>query len=433
MSADFEIPKKSTSREKIESCDNSEDFALSRKLKSKTEALIVLSQELDQCRAQRDQFKLMAEQIQERFLHFKKESSKIIASNGTYGTDPDSRAIELLAEVREQNKCLRLQVQTLRQKLGDAQGDIKVLRTNPRCGIEQPETQLAPAAHQREEMIEQLEKLNIKCAQLQTDLQTLLDEKHELEVERDAFKCKSHRLNHELSKALNASKPVDLDSLINENRYLQERLQQLLEERELAQQSLAKYKSMLDSKRIKGTIKLGGNSAAGTIMTHKQVEQLLHQGSQIPSQASAAAMNDLRRLCTALLEALNDKTLALAHQKKANKILALRICELENTVQSPTAKLLEGYAGADVDTRLGLQSYDECSDYSRTTDLKQEKNEDQDQGVDISIETPKSESVYSVEHYENISSPKQIELPKNLEDLVQKALINLNGDVKNES
>lgn len=37
-------------------------------------------------------------------------------------------------------------------------------------------------------------------------------------MERDAFKCKAHRLNHELSKALNATKPVDLDALINENR-----------------------------------------------------------------------------------------------------------------------------------------------------------------------------------------------------------------------
>lgn len=46
----------------------------------------------------------------------------------------------------------------------------------------------------------------------------VLDEKHELEIERDAFKCKAHRLNHELSKALSASKPVDLDALINENR-----------------------------------------------------------------------------------------------------------------------------------------------------------------------------------------------------------------------
>lgn len=95
---------------------------------------------------------------------------------------------------------------------------------------------------------------------------------------------------------------------------------------------------MLDSKRTKGNIKLGVNSAAGTVMTHKQgklhifmhiyvyedslfflVEQLLQESSYIPPQKSAAAVTDLRCLCTALLEALNDKTLALAHQKKANK------------------------------------------------------------------------------------------------------------------
>lgn len=49
------------------------------------------------------------------------------------------------------------------------------------------------------------------------------------------------------------------------------------------------------------------------------VEQLLQESSYIPPQKSAAAVTDLRCLCTALLEALNDKTLALVHQKKANK------------------------------------------------------------------------------------------------------------------
>lgn len=48
---------------------------MKRKLQGKTEALMVLSQELDQCRTQRDQFKLMAEQIQERFWYFKKQAN----------------------------------------------------------------------------------------------------------------------------------------------------------------------------------------------------------------------------------------------------------------------------------------------------------------------------------------------------------------------
>lgn len=72
-----------------------------------------------------------------------------------------------------------------------------------------------------------------------------MDEKHELIMERDAFKCKAHRLNHELSKALNATQHIDLDDLIKENRYLQERLQQSMEEKEFARQSLSKYKVLL--------------------------------------------------------------------------------------------------------------------------------------------------------------------------------------------
>lgn len=39
----------------------------------KTEAILLLSQELSQCKVQRDQFKLMAEQVQERFSRFKKQ------------------------------------------------------------------------------------------------------------------------------------------------------------------------------------------------------------------------------------------------------------------------------------------------------------------------------------------------------------------------
>lgn len=73
--------------------------------------------------------------------------------------------MDLLTEAREQNKCLRLQVETLRQKLADAEGDIKALRTNSnRTPVEQQEAQFAPAMHQREEMIEQLEKLNLKVS-----------------------------------------------------------------------------------------------------------------------------------------------------------------------------------------------------------------------------------------------------------------------------
>lgn len=83
-----------------------------------------------------------------------------------FANDNEIRTMDLLMETREQNKCLRLQVETLRQKLGDAQADIKVLRTSNHGNIDHREVQLAPDVHQREEMIEQLERLNVKVCLL---------------------------------------------------------------------------------------------------------------------------------------------------------------------------------------------------------------------------------------------------------------------------
>lgn len=109
------------------------------------------------------------------------------------------------------------------------------------------------------------------------DFRILLDEKEEVIVDRDAYKCKVHRLNHELTVALKGesshakvtaerqfflcvqifrNRPLmirifaklsifqvlDIDSLILENSLLQERLINADSELNLSQQSCAKYK-----------------------------------------------------------------------------------------------------------------------------------------------------------------------------------------------
>mgnify|MGYP002715730946 CR=1 FL=1 len=77
---------------------------------------------------------------------------------------------------------------------------------------------------------------------------------------------------------------------------------------------------------------------------------------QIPNSV-AATISDLKFMCLALLEYSNDKILALSHQKRANRILAAQICELEHRVENlqgsqlvmfPSQVLLEGYLDSDV-------------------------------------------------------------------------------------
>ena len=49
-----------------------------RKLDSKCEALLILTKDLDQCRQERDQFKLMAEQVQERYQAMKRQLAGVV-------------------------------------------------------------------------------------------------------------------------------------------------------------------------------------------------------------------------------------------------------------------------------------------------------------------------------------------------------------------
>lgn len=138
-------------------------------------------------------------------------------------------------------KVSRTEIELLRQKLRDALGDIQVSRVPEanyysfksvffkalRSRLSQ-ENRLsiegcASNDLSREELfVEQLEALQRSKMQLEADFQAVLDEKQELITERDAYKCKLHRLNHECNILLkgNTNGIIDLDALIMENRLL---------------------------------------------------------------------------------------------------------------------------------------------------------------------------------------------------------------------
>ena len=57
----------------------SEYLVCKRKLESKKEALLILSKELDTCQQERDQYKLMANQLRERHQSLKKKYRELIS------------------------------------------------------------------------------------------------------------------------------------------------------------------------------------------------------------------------------------------------------------------------------------------------------------------------------------------------------------------
>uniref|UniRef100_A0A1B6GJD2 Coiled-coil domain-containing protein 149 n=1 Tax=Cuerna arida TaxID=1464854 RepID=A0A1B6GJD2_9HEMI len=386
----------------VDNC-GSEVGVLRRKLQSKAEALLILTQELEQCRNERDQLKLIADQAQNRPVIKKTSDDQLSRGRLTVYSDIPTNGsnYDHYLEVREQNKALRYEIQDLKQKLREAYGDIKVLRAGAAEGSRSASVKEVVPSHNREELVEQLEGMSSRVCQLEADLRGVLDEKQELITERESYLCKLARLNHQLNVLLKSdtSRLIDIDAIVMDNKYLQEQIQQLQAEKELAHQALLKYKSMLDKKRNKGVVKLGSQTST-MVVTHKQVQELLERGTSAQLPNTEATLADLKSLCLALLEALQDKTLALAHQKKANKILASRISELEQRFSSnaPIQLLQQSLASTDVPLRL--------------TDGLLEK-----------IETPKPSSSCNPEPPCNgCDTDINDSLPQDIQDLVTKAL-----------
>ncbi|XP_017101737.2 coiled-coil domain-containing protein 149 [Drosophila bipectinata] len=363
---------------------NVETSAVHRKLQSKVEALRILRQELEQFRVERDQYKLVAETLQLRYSALK-SNSELMAVGGCGALSENSSLAALLHETREQNLKLSTEVEALRQRLNELQGDMELLRETEATNKTRVQAMATEnAARNKEEVQWRRERANFIChleglkkrnAQLAFDLKAVIDEKEELITERDAYKCKAHRLNHELFVALRAKKThprlLDIDSVLLENKYLHERVKIQESELELSKQSITKYKTMLDAKRKKGIVKLGGGSTnEETILSPRQVKSILESGIDLPQKTET--IHDLKSLCLALLDNLNDKNLALSHQKKTNKILAGKMTELEQRWQqllsgnednddvveaeededygyAPSQLLLNGYCAAMVD------------------------------------------------------------------------------------
>ncbi|XP_015250417.1 PREDICTED: coiled-coil domain-containing protein 149-B-like isoform X2 [Cyprinodon variegatus] len=312
-----------------------------RKLESKKEALLILSKELDSCQQERDQYKLMANQLRERHQALKKKYRELI--DGDICLPPDKRnqvnLSQLLRDSRERNSQLSEEVKELKQRLLEAQGDNKLLRmtiTKQRLGDEEVGVRHFPA-HEREDLVKQLEQAREQNEVLVHSVKSLTDELQDVRAERDVFQQKAHRLNTEMNHIMGSdeSRFLDIDALCMENRYLHERFSQLQEEVHLLKANLVKYKSALESRK---NCKMSGkpNSSALTgVLSAKQVKELLlseENGCSLP--VTPQSISDLKSLATALLETIHEKNMVVQHQRQINKILGNRVAELEKKLKT---------------------------------------------------------------------------------------------------
>ncbi|XP_021513418.1 coiled-coil domain-containing protein 149 isoform X1 [Meriones unguiculatus] len=338
----------------------SEYLVCKRKLESKKEALLILSKELDTCQQERDQYKLMANQLRERHQSLKKKYRELI--DGDPSLPPEKRKqanlAQLLRESQDRNKHLGEEVKELRQRLGEVQGDNKLLRmtiAKQRLGDEEIGMRHF-AAHEREDLVEQLERAKEQIESLEHDLQASVDELQDVKEERASYQDKVDRLNQELNHILGGheNRIIDVDALCMENRYLQERLKQLHEEVSLLKSNIAKYKNALERRKNSKSQGKSSSSALTGVLSAKQVQDLLSEDHGCSLPATPQSIADLKSLATALLETIHEKNMLIQHQRQSNRILGNRVAELEKKLRTLEVSGLWSLPGLSYNVSVGF-------------------------------------------------------------------------------
>ncbi len=301
-------------QEKIET-HKGENKILRQKLQSKSEALVILSQELDKVRNECEDYRELVRRLQAQW--------SLLSSDLGGPSHVSLFNSSKVSELREENKRLVNEREHLRQILSDREEDIKLIRKqwlihrkadNEKCDS----NELKTSSDDGKDMVRKLESLQIKYDCLKRDVQSLLDEKVDLVQERDAYKCKLHRLNHNMSALLKSDgyKQLDVDSLISENRYLKESLEHVKEEKELANEMGRRYKKALEKNKPQATNSTTHSEQAKETET-EEIRKLIQQTSfPCPPNLDLNSPGSLRELSTSLLETLNERMQQLKHQRR---------------------------------------------------------------------------------------------------------------------
>nr|XP_023959294.1 coiled-coil domain-containing protein 149 isoform X5 [Chrysemys picta bellii] len=283
----------------------------------------------------------------------------------------EANLAQLLSDSRDRNKHLGEEIKQLQQRLGEVQGDNKLLRmtiAKQRLGDEEVGARHF-AAHEREDLVQQLEKAREQIETLEHDLQAALDELQDVKEERSSYQDKTDRLNQELNHILGGheNRIIDVDALCMENRYLQERLKQLQEEVNLLKSNISKYKNALERRKNSKIHSRSSSSALTGVLSAKQVQELLSEDHGCSLPATPQSISDLKSLATALLETIHEKNMVIQHQRQTNKILGNRVAELEKKLRTLEISGLWSLPGLSYNVSVGFGSGKDTITFSDPT------------------------------------------------------------------
>jgi len=310
-----------------------------KKLESKNEGIKILMKDLEHYQMERDIYKNKVCQLQQELDELKElvgDNWKDNIKNGSLfsceeNSDKKIKTLsQLIKHIRKDNQALQNDLASVKKLYVEAQQDNEMLRESLHQ-FESKRKESSCDASEKMRLIEQLEDAQNKIEEMKEDFDNLTEQKNEIEQQRDHFRESSIRLNLQLNYALHNDdrRIFDIDALVLENQYLKEVSKQFKTEKAMMADSMTRYKEALDRRFNK----------ASRLLSYLDVPVSFTQkafgghGSPVKVEKSET-FNELQRLTTSLTESLTDKDTALRIQRKTNRVLGMRVRELEKKLKT---------------------------------------------------------------------------------------------------
>lgn len=234
---------------------------------------------------------------------------------------------QALRILQEQLKKADLNSQRLKQEIKQLRSQLSRSQQVPSpVKTENPNTKNAfllneELVQEKEVLIQQLEGAQGHVLELDRHVKELEDEKEELVNERGYFSTKCESLLKCLEEERTRQPPSHstLQTLLDENRQLKLTLVDAEAERDHAKGKVERYKRAAERKKV---IEAAGSEQVFNLADRKQDLKL-----------TVKRISELESLANSLSQSVKEKSVTITHQKKANKVLATKVAELEHQVK----------------------------------------------------------------------------------------------------
>ncbi|XP_019859378.1 PREDICTED: coiled-coil domain-containing protein 149-like [Amphimedon queenslandica] len=282
-----------------------------RKLRSKEEAIRILHRELELSQEEKEEFSRLMNHMKDYYLEGQSPNDSTDYESLEFPDQSVDRVTQLEGLIKQLRHKHKEEVQSLKEKLSQARGVL----------MPSPASLGTDFAEEKARLISQLEAAQSQIMSLVREVQSLEDEKEEAMTERDAFAGKCNTLNKMLEERVNDKVPSrsTFEKLLDENRQLKLELIETQADRDSAINKIDRYKRTVERKKNRDT-----QNQAIQFMSSEKLSAL---------RQSVRRVQELEVLANSLSEEVKEKSLALSHSRKTNRLLGTRIAELEHRLK----------------------------------------------------------------------------------------------------